>query len=71
MGMRFFRPATDAGSQAAVAEGYHGGRLATLLAAVALLVSGLSYYARAPVFAANIGRRAAILGRSTTGNVNN
>ena len=49
MGMRFFRPATDAGSQAAVAEGYHGGRLATLLAAVALLFSGLSYYARAPV----------------------
>jgi hypothetical protein len=42
--MRIFRPATDAGSQAAVAEAYHGGRLATLLSAVALLFSGLSYY---------------------------
>jgi hypothetical protein len=44
MGMRAFRPADDAGTHAAVSESFHGGRLATLLSGVALLLSGLSYY---------------------------
>jgi hypothetical protein len=44
MGLRLFRHANDAGSQAALTEGHHGGLLATMLSGVALLFSGLSYY---------------------------
>lgn len=44
MTVRIFRPSGDPGTQAAVAGSFHGGRSATLLSAVALLFSGLSYY---------------------------
>lgn len=41
---KLFRPASDTGQHAALAQASHGGRAATALSAIALLFSGLSYY---------------------------